>query len=118
MEVDEKLLHQVLEELRSFRAEVLSRIGGLETRMDRLEARVSNLEVEVKGIRDEHGLILRGLEERTAILSSTLTRVANDVNDVKGQMINLTERVDDHDIEIEILKKAVGSRREKKLGTP
>lgn len=110
MEVDEKLLHQVLEELRSFRAEVASIMDGLETR-------VGNLEVEVKGIRDEHGLILRGLEERTVIISSTLARVANDVNDLKGQMINLTERVDDHDIEIEILKKAVGSRREKKLGT-
>ncbi len=135
--MSEKLLEQLLHEMRDFKTEVTTRLdkleqrmdglearmGGLEARMDGLEQRMDkqewrmdgletrlvNVEVAVNGLKEEHGLILRKLEERTAVTAATVARLAEDMNYLKGDVAGLIRRINDHDVDIRVIKKAVAN---------
>lgn len=50
---------------------------------------VKELRTEVKGVKDEHGAILRALEHRTEVMGANLTRLQEDVNYIRGQVTHL-----------------------------
>ncbi|MEW6663025.1 MAG: hypothetical protein ACOY9Y_02190 [Bacillota bacterium] len=105
--MSEKLLEQVLKEIRDFKVEVRNELSEVRNELSEIKNRVGNLEVETKGIREEHGTLLRTLEERTSVTNATVTRLAEDMDHIKGDVSRIVKRIDDHEIEIKVIKKAV-----------
>lgn len=118
--MSEQLLKEILSTVKSLDSRLgnleteVKRIGNLETEIKGIKTEVAgikteftDIKIEVKGIREEHGLILRALEERTSITNATVTRMAEDMNYIKGDIARIARRLDDHDVDIRVIKKAV-----------
>jgi regulator of replication initiation timing len=108
--MSEQLLKEILSTVKSLD----SRVGNLETEIKGIITEVAgikteftDIKIEVNGIREEHGLILRALEERTSITNATVTRMAEDMNYIKGDIARIAKRLDDHDVDIRVIKKAL-----------
>lgn len=57
--------------------------------LQKMDSRMESLEVEVKGIRstlEEHGQILRALDERTQVLSAEAESTKYSMAEVKGEL--------------------------------
>lgn len=60
--------------------------------LQRMDSRMERIEGEVKGIRttqEEHGQILRALDERTQVLSAKAENTEHELAEIKGEITGL-----------------------------
>lgn len=80
---------------------ILELLGNLDKKVDRIDNRLSNLEtkvdensIDIKGIKEEHGTILRGIEEKLQIQSKSIEKIdfiEGDIKVIKNDILKIEQ---------------------------
>ncbi|QIB27564.1 hypothetical protein [Caloranaerobacter azorensis] len=82
--MDVSLLDAIREMLKEELKPINERLGAVEDNIKGMDKRLETVELEISGIKEEHGLLLRSIEEKLQIQSKAIEKIEFIEGDIKA----------------------------------